>query len=67
MWEKAASFHILTPKGRLNIRKAIDEEKIRRREVAAWWWKTIWVPLVTALIGLTGALTGLIAVLRHGK
>ena len=29
----------LTPTGRNSLRKMIDDEKTRRREVKAWWWK----------------------------
>lgn len=57
----------LSSKGKLLLRRAVDEEKMRRREVAAWWWKTVVIPGITALIGLVGALTGLVAVLHHGK
>jgi hypothetical protein len=46
------------------VRRRIDEEKMRRREVHAWWWKTIVIPVITALVGLVGALTGLVALLR---
>lgn len=56
---------ILSPPGRLYLRKLIDEEEIRRREVKAWWWKTIILPAFTLTIGLIGAITGLVAVLHH--
>ena len=55
----------LTPKGRSSIRKAIDEEIGRRRERKAWWWKTVIIPAITALTGLAGVITGLIAVLKR--
>jgi hypothetical protein len=42
----------------------IDDEKTRRREVKAWWWKTVIIPAITALTGLAGVITGLVAVLR---
>jgi hypothetical protein len=54
----------LTPTGRFHLRKLIDEEKTRRREVKAWWWKTIILPALTSGIGIIGALTGLVAVLK---
>jgi hypothetical protein len=54
----------LTPAGRHSLRKMIDDEKTRRREVKAWWWKTVIIPAITALTGLAGVITGLVAVLR---
>ena len=30
-----------TPEYRSNLRKRIDEEKTRRHEVNAWWWKNV--------------------------
>ncbi|HWT66151.1 MAG TPA: hypothetical protein VN151_08550 [Terracidiphilus sp.] len=56
----------LSPTGSLKVRRAVDEEKVRRREVKAWWWKIVIIPALTALIGLVGAVTGLVAVL-HSK
>lgn len=55
----------LSPTGWLKMRRAIDEEKVRRREVKAWWWKAVILPVLTALIGLVGAATGLVAVLHR--
>jgi hypothetical protein len=55
----------LSNKGQLMMRRAIDEEKTRSREVAAWWWKTVIIPTLAALTGIIGALTGLVAVLHH--
>ena len=54
----------LTPTGRNALRKMIDDEKIRRREAKAWWWKTVIIPAITALAGFVGVITGLVAVLR---
>jgi hypothetical protein len=65
MWEKDDRFRILTAKGRLAIRKAIDEEISRRRELTGWWWKTVIIPGLTAITGTVGAITGLIAVLHR--
>jgi len=63
--------HVRTPMGdilsaqiRADLRRRIDEETTRRREVHAWWWKTIILPAMTALIGVLGALTGLVALVR---
>lgn len=54
----------LTPKGRACVRKAVDEEVSRRRERRAWWWKTVIIPAISALTGLAGVITGLVAVLK---
>jgi hypothetical protein len=54
----------LTAKSRADLRKQIDAEKTRRREVKAWWWKTILAPALTALVGIIGALIGLVAALK---
>jgi len=67
LWDDSSRPPFLTPKGRLTLRKAIDEENMRRRDVAAWWWKTVIIPGLAAATGLIGALTGLFAILRHGK
>ena len=56
---------LLNSKGRQALRRAIDEERIRRREEFAWWWKTMLIPVLAAATGVIGALTGLIAVLHH--
>ena len=58
---------LVTLKGRAHIRKLIDEEKARRFEVKTLWVTKFWVPLLAALIGIIGALTGLVAVLQHKK
>jgi len=57
----------LSTKGRFNARKLIDEEKARRFEVKTLWVTKLIVPLLAALVGILGALTGLVAVLRHTK
>jgi hypothetical protein len=56
-----------TPKGRAHVRKLIDEEKGRRFEVKTRWVTKFILPFLTALIGIIGALTGLVAVLQHKK
>jgi hypothetical protein len=58
---------IVTPKGRAHIRKLIDEEKARRFEVKTLWVTKLILPLLAALIGIFGAVTGLVAVLQHKK
>jgi hypothetical protein len=58
---------LVTLKGRAHIRKLIDQEKARRFEVKTVWVTKFWVPLLAALIGIVGALTGLVAVLQHKK
>ena len=57
----------LTSKGRAHVRKLIDEEKARRFEVKTRWVTKFILPFLAALIGLIGALTGLVAVLEHKK
>ncbi len=57
--------YMLTPRGRAHMRKMIDEEKARRFEVKTRWVTKLIVPLLAALIGIIGSLTGLVAVLRH--
>jgi hypothetical protein len=54
----------LTKTGRFALRKMIDEEKIRRREVKAWRWKTIILPVLPAVTGLIGVIIGLVAMLK---
>ena len=54
-----------TPKGRTYVRKLVDEEKARRFEVKTLWVTKFWLPLLAALVGIIGALTGLVAVIRH--
>jgi hypothetical protein len=57
----------LNSRGRSRLRKLIDEEKNRRFEVRTRWVTKFVLPLVAALIGIIGALTGLVAVLQHKK
>jgi hypothetical protein len=56
-----------TPAYRSNLRKQIDDERTRRREVNAWWWKNVVIPALTALTGLAGVITGMIAVIHAKK
>jgi hypothetical protein len=57
----------LPAKARSTIRKLVDQEKERRFNVKTLWVTKFWVPLLAALVGIIGAITGLIAVLHHGK
>jgi hypothetical protein len=65
LWQDTGKWPFMSVKGRLALRRAIDEEKTRRRDVASWWWKTVIIPGLAAATGLIGALTGLFAVLHH--
>jgi hypothetical protein len=57
----------LTYKGRATVRKAIDEERARRFDVKTRWVTKLILPLLAAVIGIIGAITGLVAVLRYTK
>jgi hypothetical protein len=67
MWNTIAGRKVLNPKGRSHLRKLIDAERTRRREVKAWWWKNVVIPAITALTGLAGVITGMIAVIYARK
>jgi hypothetical protein len=54
----------LSAKGRSQVRKLIDEEKARRFEVKTRWVTKIILPLAGILVGIIGAITGLVAVLH---
>jgi hypothetical protein len=62
-----SGFMWFTSKGRAHVRKLIDEEKARRFEVKTLWVTKFWIPLLAALIGIIGALTGLVAIWQHKK
>lgn len=66
IWKSSddGEFVYLTNKGRAYVRKLIAEEKTRRFEVKTLWVTKFWLPLLAALIGIIGALTGLFAVLH---
>jgi hypothetical protein len=57
----------LTTMGRMAIRKLIEDEKARRFEIRTRWVTKLILPLLAAIIGIIGALTGLVAVLQHKK
>jgi hypothetical protein len=61
------TLRILSPDGRFVLRSKIDAEKARRFEVKTLWVTKFWLPLLAALVGIIGALTGLFAVLQHKK
>jgi hypothetical protein len=54
----------LSPHGRFVLRKKIGAEKDRRFDVKMLWVTRFWLPLLTALVGIIGGLTGLVAVLH---
>ena len=66
IWKSSddGEFVYLTNKGRAQVRKLIAEEKTRRFEVKTLWVTKFWLPLLAALVGIIGALTGLVAVLH---
>lgn len=68
MWEREEEdgevMMWLSASGRAHLRKLISEEKARRFESRTLWITKFWLPLLAALIGIIGALTGLIAVSR---
>ena len=57
----------LSSQGRFAVRKLVDDEKARRLEGRTRWITTLILPLLAGLVGIIGALTGLIAVWQHGK
>ena len=54
---------LLTPKGRLFLRQLIDAENARRFEIKTMWVSKIILPIVASLVGIIGAITGLLAVI----
>ena len=60
-WVQGAMHRYMTTEGMTELRAAIRAEQKARRELIV-----MWTPLVSALVGLIGAITGLAAVLgRH--
>ena len=55
----------LTMATRSKLRRLIDEEKSRRFEVKMLWVSKLILPILGGLVGVIGAVTGLVAVLRH--
>lgn len=62
--QSGLSVECLSPKGRACLRKLIDEEKTRRRQVKAWWVTNVIVPVGTLAVGILGALAALFAILH---
>ncbi|SRR6266404_1706423 len=68
MWQRDEDQSLyLTSQGRFYLRRLIDQEKARRFEVKTLWVTKIILPLAGVLVGVIGALTGLVAVLQHKK
>jgi hypothetical protein len=61
------AINLLTTRGREKVRQLVDAERSRRFEVKTLWVTKFWLPLLAALVGIIGALTGLVAVLQHKK
>lgn len=55
----------LSSQGRSHVRKLIAEEKARRFETRTLWITKLILPLLAVFVGIIGALTGLVAVLKH--
>jgi hypothetical protein len=54
----------LNVNGRAHLRKLIAEHKARTFESNTLWITKFWLPLLAALVGIIGALTGLFAVIH---
>lgn len=54
----------LSMRVRSELRRLIDEEKSRRFAAKTLWITKFWIPLLAALIGIIGAITGLVAVIK---
>jgi hypothetical protein len=68
MWQRDEDQSLyLTSQGRFYLRRLIDQEKARRFEVKTLWVTKIILPLAGVLVGIIGALTGLVAVFQHWK
>lgn len=55
----------LSTRGRAHVRQLIDAEKARRFEIKTMWVTKIILPVVASLVGILGAITGLVAVLHR--
>ena len=69
LWEDSifGNRKFLNTRGRSTVRRLIDEEKARRFDVKTRWVTKLILPILAALIGIIGAITGLVAVLRHTR
>jgi hypothetical protein len=54
---------LLSSKGRSIVRKRIHEEKVRRFELKSRWIQIL-TPILAALAGVVGTVTGLVAVIK---
>ena len=64
---KGEPITLLTSHGRAKVRSLVDAERSRRFEAKTLWLTKFWLPLLAALVGIIGALTGFVAVLQHKK
>lgn len=65
LWEQAHNGQIyLSVKGQSYLRSSIRQEEKERREATAFWVKDILVPVLSMLLGIIGATTGLVAIFR---
>jgi hypothetical protein len=68
MWRRDQDQNLyLSQNGRFHVRSLIDEEKGRRFDVKTRWVTKIILPVVASLVGILGAITGLIAVIHSQK
>jgi hypothetical protein len=65
-WNDNAEHHILNRKGRDLMQDLINKKKDKNSEDWARFSK-IFVPIIAAIAGLIGTITGLVAVLQHKK
>jgi hypothetical protein len=67
MWTSSEDgrYTFLSIKGRSCVRHLIDVEKARRFEVKTMWVTRIVLPIIASLVGIIGAVTGLVAVLHR--
>lgn len=65
LWEQSHNGQVyLSLKGQSELRSRIRQEQKERREATAFWVKDILVPVLSVLLGIIGATTGLVAILR---
>jgi hypothetical protein len=57
----------LNVNGRAHLRKLIAEHNARTFESRTLWVTKFWLPLLAALVGIIGALTGLFAVMHRNQ
>jgi hypothetical protein len=65
LWERSHRGQVyLSLKGQSELRSRIRQEEKERREATAFWVKDILVPVLSVLLGIIGATTGLVAIFR---